>query len=658
MAYENLFQPKGFFRDYEPVVLNTHLPKIAETLRGRYDEGVAAKSLLDRAIGSVRTIGNDAQAINRAKMDMDGIINSRVDFENMGKVITDATSRFLTDHSVLNAIDSYKNWEEGEALKAKMIAERGASNVYDFNMQVKKDAKGKAVIDPVTGAPMMETAAETWDSDTKGIYRPKVALRQDLEGRINNLISDVAKDGGATIRRAAMAAGWTPEEQALLNYEMPLYAYTSVGVSKKKIQDLTDALASNLYNSPEGQQFIAANDQLFVNPTTGTTYTEDESKGMLKDMLFNVGSKQIGLVSNIFKITDASGVRAGTKQDADSPYLPTLVPDQLTQNPFKELGSAKSIENALKSVPTGSAKSNALVNFELGKESVTTQKLLEAYNAGNITSAARDLQPNDRTFVEFLRANKSLQADVPRKDGESEMNYLIRLGGIFQHATQPYAVLLEDQTSAKALLYHSFNSVGEGVLFQENGEPAANLKEALYSQTKRSAGADAGDTGFFGWGSGVVDALKDSVDPTSKDAPGSTELITSGVNAGRWRHKIMYDGSVYSVITEVYKDQALHFEGLASIYNLRASLKKTDKPIKIDIGDHTVIAGNVIETEGSDTRVRTKVALNINGVPREMYLEDAENYLTQLYIGNVRRYNGKVASVYKDISETRQKAPF
>jgi hypothetical protein len=658
MAYESLFQPKGFFRDYEPVVLNTHLPKIAETLRGRYDEGVAAKSLLDRAIGSVRTIGNDAQAINRAKMNIDSIINNRVDFENMGKTITDATSRFLTDHSVLNAIDSYKNWEAGEALKAEMIAQHGAPNVYDFNMQVKKDAKGKAVIDPVTNAPVMESAADVWDSDTKGIYRPKVALRQDLEGRINTLIADVAKDGGATIRRAAMAAGWSPEEQALLNYDMPLYGYTSMGVSKKKIQDLTDALASNLYNSPEGQQFIAANDQLFVNPTTGTTYTEDESKRMLKDMLFNVGSKQIGLVSNVFKITDASGVRAATNKETESPYMPTLVPDQLSQNPFKELGSAKSIENAFTPLPIGSAKSRGMAMFEVGKESVTTQKLLEAYNAGNITSAVRDLQPNDRTFVAFLRANKKLQEDVPRRAGESEKDHLIRMGGMFQQSVQPYAVLLEDQTSAKALLYHSFNSVGQGVLFQENGEPAANLEEAIYSQSTRSSGPDAGDTGLFGWGSGVVDTFKKSVDPTSKDAPGSTEQITNGVNAGRWRHKIVHDRSVYSVITEVYKDQALHFEGLASIYNLQASMKKTDAPIKVSIGGETVLAGNVIETEGSNTRLRTKVAMNVNGTPQEMYLEDAESYLTQLYIQNVRRYNGKVASVYKDISETRQKAPF
>jgi hypothetical protein len=559
MAYESLFQPKGFFRDYEPVVLNTHLPKIAETLRGRYDEGVAAKSLLDRAIGSVRTIGNDAQAINRAQMDIDSIINNRVDFENMGKTITDATSRFLTDHSVLNAIDSYsarkKEIEENEQLKARGV------QILDFNTSPVRDAKGKLVKDP-EGKPVLQHRSDAWDSSVDGIYQRASETKLNWEERALQLLQGIASDSGS-IRNAAIAAGVDPSQ-------FGKWLSTGEGVTKGKMEKVADALTDPFLKSQEGIQIVRALTQLEINPETGDMYRPEEAREQVREYLKEVGLKQVGWTEKLFPAWE--GDSSGSEESG-------LPQSQLTLHALNENPEMSKVTNSddlnRLFTDTGTFKENAAVRKEpkltARIKKLETDILSDRINWNEYSSV---------DFARFIQTDNEFTRSFPRKSGESDKMYTERLAGVVRKRPTSQELMPTYRPAAAEL---AELALSRGIIYQENGNPYNSLEDFLEDTDKA-----------FRNESTVQEALNRSIQGEKKgesidgQPQGVTSLVTTGKHAGKLRHTFFVGDEKMSLLLSPVQGMDAQFNLLKNISEIQSSLNPNRKDV-YDMGEHGVL---------------------------------------------------------------------
>ena len=646
---------QSLFRTYEPLNLKAHVPEAAKILRERYDTAVEEKSLLDRAMGSIRTISDaDAAKVNVAKYDINNnIIGDRVDYENMGKTIKDAATRLLTDHSIMRAQDSFANYQK--ELEENAALTRQGIKILDFNQIPVKDEKGKIQKDSL-GNPLMQHVSKTWDSDVNGVYQRGSQAKLDWDAQAQQLIQGIAADSGP-IREALSDAKISPEEAKL-------WLSAGEGVSKDKIKRIAQALKPVSLQTQEGMQMFNYLTRLEIDPKEGDLHRPEVAEKKMEDFLYNIGLKQAGWTNRYMQ----SAIDRSAGSETPPFTFPTSVPGTLPTSALTELASVKNLEKAAKNASDPDSAFELIKRGwtgELNKGSSAmrkpkVEKLLKAYKEGTFNKL--DFNSGEFTstdLYDFASISPELNRIFPRLPGETEKQYNIRKASVFGKMSVPTEVKLEDQTKAAGLLMTSITRAGGGVLFQENGNPAGSLEDALYSMSTKTPGSD-----FWDKDSGVVSSLKKSLEWMTEGKRSNDEYpdiqavditqITTGPNAGRWRYVFNHDNSTYSVVAEAFKGQSEAYSGLKQLSDLRTNLV-IGKEVIVNVGGEVMSAVNVPETTEKDSRIRTVVTRNKNGKLVLEYIENVEDELYFNYIQMLAGINSQVSSVYSNIAKPREK---
>lgn len=292
----------GNFQPYKSMYVDQKRPEIAKIKRDRYDASKAEYDALNRAVGSVQTLGGDEYTVNRLKdriTDRMGSVISSGAYENANFAVSDAVTDFASDKSVAQAAESMENYKKGEALKAEMKAK--GMQIYDFDKMV--------VGTNPDGTPIWGSAADTHVTETGGVYQPKFEEKLDTSARVKMLMDGIAEDGGA-LRSVAATAGVTEAEAKMfLKY--------GEGISDDKIARIAKALTPLYADSQEGRQKFRALTQLEL---------QDEKTAMnaLEQDLYSYGKKQVGWKNKY--IENPYAKLLAEQETPPPPYIPTTVP--------------------------------------------------------------------------------------------------------------------------------------------------------------------------------------------------------------------------------------------------------------------------------------------------------------------------------------------
>jgi hypothetical protein len=626
---------QNFFPEYKPLVFNTHLPKAAEVLRGRYDANMEAKSILDRAMGSVRTLNPIEQAkINQAKDEIEQKIAGRVDFENMGKIITDSTTRFLTDHRVLDAMDSYAVRQKEREMEDTLRVQ--GKTPLDFNAPVLLDKDGKAVIDPITNAPVRRHKTEDWDSETKGIYRMAVEEKLPWDVKAAQLIQGIQSD--TNMMQKALMSGVDPGQ-------VQYWLMQTSGVSKDKKDNIAKFLVDEFKSSSEGNQMFRDLTQLNVNPATGTVYTAQEAEDRMLNFLKDIGQKQVNVnyQYNQAAMPKSSGSGEEYRPEAALPRR-TNIP-----NMFEEKLADTNVDEFIKKrLEPGFS----VIEFFQGKGTRKVAELQKAYEAGNLRSVITP-ETHSNELLEFIYNNKDYRASFPKEAKEDEASYLKRLSGIFKDIHQPTYIALNDQFAARDLV-SSVSMVGKNVFYDKNGTATDGLLGAIWDADSGSSGINFRD---FSEGD-VQKAFKDALAIDSKN-PADIVHITTGPNAGKWEvtftNENFFGDSRYRTVVEPVPNMGAYYAGMAELNRVAQSLRP-GATSKVNVAGNVVVMRLVPMTEGRKSSLVPIVAYkDMYGRTVEAPLDQAEADLNSMMVQFYSNMDNKLGMSYRATERVREK---
>lgn len=276
----------SFFRPYKSMYVDMKLPQIAEIRRERYDKARSEYDQLQRAVGSIRLLNDEEESVkNKLLADVDSMMAGGVDFENMGRVISDATTRFMTDTKLMDAMDSKATADKEKEAADKLRMEKGNDAWLDFGKQYERDADGNVLYDPVTKAPVQNDIRKSWNTEKLGIYSPKGEAKLDWDMKMLTWLQGVNEDPILLQRGRAMGI------------DIPYILASGTEVSQDKLDLVADLLAESFANeTPEGQQMMRNYMQLQLDPSTGgkNTYSQNAAKEEIKKHLLSLGAKQVG----------------------------------------------------------------------------------------------------------------------------------------------------------------------------------------------------------------------------------------------------------------------------------------------------------------------------------------------------------------------------
>ena len=633
------------FREYKPVNLKANLPEMTKILRERYDKGVESKSVLDQALGSIRTLNDVEQAkINRVKMEIDEMLEDRTDFENMDRLIKMATTKLVTDHSVLNAIDSYNEKRKEDEVRNQLTAQ--GKTPLDFNMVYVRDQDGRIVKDPATKAPVMQHQSMFHDSDRDGIYGHKVEEHLQWSDKAAQLIQGIASDTHM-MERARMKNVDPMEVQSWL--------MQTGGVSKAKIEEISSFLVDEFKGTREGDQMFRALTQLEVNPSTGDLYTPEEAEKKMLSSLRDIGMKQR---SSNFQYAGARfDPNAGAGERFSSPVA---IPSERKTTLGEKL-SDKAVDEYLdpkkpwwEKFTTGEWKgslgkewsaASALNEAERTKlKSSELKKLQDAYDSGKLLTAVTP-DTNPGVLIEFITSNPDYQKSYPQLRNEDPTQYAKRLVGVFRDTHQPNDIRIADPNAAKELAREAIVR-GGSIFSQRSGDQAVELKTGLWRPEEEDApGVSLLD---FGVEKTLLEALE----------PGGTAVIdhiTTGSLAGKWKISFRHSGRLYNTAIEPVAGMTKAFSGMAQLNEAASSMKPGTKA-KISMGDlGSVFFELVPETQNGKSTLTPYVVYTKNGVTVEETLSEAESYLNTRLLEMYGRLNNKLSQVHSMYSERGEK---
>jgi hypothetical protein len=644
---------QNFFPEYKPLVFNTHLPKAAEVLRGRYDANMEAKSILDRAMGSVRTLNPIEQAkINQAKDEIEQKIAGRVDFENMGKIITDSTTRFLTDHRVLDAMDSYAVRQKEREMEDTLRVQ--GKTPLDFNAPVVLDQNGKAVIDPVTGQPMRRHKTEDWDSETKGIYRMAVEEKLPWDVKAAQLIQGIQSD--TNMMQKAIMSGVDPGQ-------VQYWLMQTSGVSKDKKDNIAKFLVDEFKSSSEGNQMFRDLTQLNVNPATGTVYTAQEAEDRMLNFLKDIGQKQVNTNYNYNQI-------AIPKSSGDENEPPRIEDSLLvrgeTVDPFDGKLNDEAVNKYLKDKDFDITPSVAAPGTLAGNTGTTpaaqkvnrskkVAELQKAYEQGNLYSVVTPETPKSAIF-EFIGQNQDLKTAFPKSTNEDEGAYFKRLVGVFRDVHAPKNIRLNDMESARKLVA-GVSLAGRNIFYDQQGNPKEDFIQGLWRP-----GDKAYEEALTHTESAVTKSFMESLSDKAT-MPAQIEHITTGNNAGRWRVRFMHDATTgltpYETIMEPVANMGAYYAGMAALNNAAQSMKPTkpgQPPIEVTVAGRPVKMKLIPKTVDGVSKLVPMVNY-IDMYNREVTstLAEAESDLNAIMVQMYSQYNTLLGSAYRAYDQVREK---
>jgi hypothetical protein len=346
----------------------------------------------------------------------------------------------------------------------------------------------------------------------------------------------------------------------------------------------------------------------------------------------------------VFKITDAGDYRKAASEQSSPSYGGVLVPDKRRVDPIETLLSSEGIAKGVKTLTEGTQHSWIIKTLVPGRfqrlsepgyqdaRTIKAKKLDEAFKAGNIMEAVKELEPGSDDFIQFIAGSKELREAYPMKDKESKERYLTRLAQVFRDVPQTFQGVYPDQAAAANLVQTA--SLLGGNFYQYNGNNADSFENAVYQEANDETGID------WAHGSGNVRksfenslaALQKGVPEVNKQTAGAATKILTGENAGKtkytWNHKNQFE---YSIILETVKDQSASFAGIRELENLQRSLVP-NKQVILDIGGVAAVAKNVpTEDPSGNPKVQTYVKFqNADGKYEVLTYEDALTYFNDL----------------------------
>lgn len=595
--------PLNVFKPYRSAYIDTKLPEIAQIRRDRYDKAAAEYDDLQRKIGSIRTISAADEAHkNRLQMDIDSLMSGNIGFENMDRMIQNATTRVLTDEPLLNALDSYDVRKKELANIAQGTLE--GKQYVRFDQPIKKDPLTGLPEKDDSGNPVYSPLSDMHDS-TQGVYQPKAEEYISAEPEIQKIMQQIASDAiflGDPVTRNMSAA------------ERMFYLMDGDKVSEEKVRRIADNSLENLLNTQAGKQLKRSLMTLQINEATGDTYTSEEADMYMRQLLFDAAKKQAGSKVNY---REAAWMK-GLDDDSDKTSKEGI-------DIFASTRAGEEIDKFEGLVPTDSAGStnewlaNTLTELVPEKTDPRVRTIL-ASEGKKLIESKGGLGKMSKEDLSNENIQKQIVAYV--LDDSKDVNGLGKLrtmGGsgfenmsdeefasaVLKSITTTPEVLQEDiqGENMDIVMNEMLTKMGsQGVITLSTGESfnmdSQKSRDAFYDflGTESESGLDVKGWSIFGgneekeWFNEVTKAgYKDGVKEVKKGTEDAMTISNvasieyTGEHAGEIRFLLDFQDQKLEVYYSLYKDQTEPFEAIRQLYkDINAKdLASWDKPKKL-----------------------------------------------------------------------------
>jgi len=578
--------PLNIFKPYRSAYIDTGLPQIAQIRRERYDKAASEYDDLQRKIGSIRVLSPADEAHkNRLQMDIDSLMSGDIGFENMDRMIQNATTRVLTDEPLLNALDSYDVRKKELETIAKKTAE--GKQFVRFDNQLKRDPITGLPEKDENGNPVYVPFAETHDS-TQGIYQPKAEEYRPAEPEVQKIMQNIASD--PIWLRDPKTRGLTPQQRMM-------YLMTGKEVSEDKVRMISENSLQQLLETEAGKQLKRSLTTLQINEATGDVYTPEEADMFMKQLLFDAAKKQVG--SDVSYIQDAwmSKVLSGKDEEKKTnlDFYSSTTAGQVME-PFAPLNPEDGSGNLAKWIPQTLMELSPNVSSPRAIE-IDAKKGKELVSKGIANNDLENENTRKQIVAYILNDTKDVNGlGVLRKTpgsgfenmSDEEFVKTVLKGMV----TSPEVIQISPAAENKDVLLNDvmrmMDSIGN---IRVKGEPKSfnmNSKEgrdAFYDYLKNDSGLDVEgisvpDLPIFGgtnkeadWFNKILKLeYKNGVSVVKEDEGREipvkigASVEYAGENAGEFRFLLDFQGQPLEVYYSVYKDQTVPFEIVRQIY--------------------------------------------------------------------------------------------
>ena len=232
-------------RPYESNYVDPGSVAVSGVLRKRYDDNRSSYDMLNRAANSINTLEGDRHIKENALKKVEGDFARTIEvgnFENAGRVVSDATNDFIGNRGLQLAQQSYAN-RQAELKRIDELRANG-KQVLDFNQVRDTDPKSETfgqIIGHRTDSHNSYYQDPNGGEMVENVYRSGSEMQLDYTQRMEQLLAGIAKDGGTTKLGPAEVAGF-------LKY------MKSSGVSRSKANRVVQAALEAYIDSDEGTQ--------------------------------------------------------------------------------------------------------------------------------------------------------------------------------------------------------------------------------------------------------------------------------------------------------------------------------------------------------------------------------------------------------------------
>jgi hypothetical protein len=564
------------FPEYKSMYVDHKLDKIAEIERSRYDMASAENDQLTRTMGAIRLLDRDKQVIKDAEDRVRTMIGSSGKFQLLGKNVSAAVTGFVTDRDMADAMDSKavadKEDEYANQLRAKGIE-------VPLNMIVQKDPKTGLVLYNPDGTVMMKKASELHNTKTQGIYKPAVEERLDYQQEALTLLAGMAESGGVNIAMANMN-GLSPTD-------IGTWVTTGgKGVSRDKKNAVAKAVTDEYIQTAAGNQLYRVKTLQEVDPMTGMLKTDAQARKEIQKSLEDWGEKQVGWVSNGAQQVTSSGA-AESSGGPDDPYSleNTYVPEQTKTDALSWDEGFNIKDYALKYVKN-------MFGVNSTKKAVELEKEVERSGGfGNV-----NLNNYDKEDVaNYIMSSKQLKKDFPKKQGQSDPEWIEEVKDSFRSVTKSYSKIAQDKKALASVLH---STLFKSKVYDEVGREYTSIDSFLDT---------ANDWTFTQTDATIKEGLQKSLEATinsdNKIPHIKGELITGGNPdlVGKVKVTFTVDGKDYSLYTIPAAGSDVQFTTSKRIAQAQKAKKVGEIPL--NASGSLVIKTDVAESQIPGKRV-------------------------------------------------------
>ena len=591
----------SFFRPYKSMYVDTKLPEIAQIRRERYDKARSEYDQLQRAVGSIRLLNDGEDSVkNQLLSDIESMVGGGVDFENMGRVISDATTRFMTDTKLMDAMDSKATADKEEEFINTTIAQKGAGSVLDFGKKLKVDpATNKVVIDPLTNMPVREDARQTWNTEQQGIYRFQAEPKLDWDQKMLQWLQGINTD--PVLLQKAQGYGLSQDT---------LNAYLMEGkqVDQTKLENIASFLKDSFSETPEGVQMLRNFTELEMNPATGSTYTPEEAKDKILNHMVNLGRKQVGAdysymanqlyIARAKAALEATGpvnpltrVNIGETHPTFKDVDPAIVDDEFVNRVSKGVWNEQTMgADGLPKLDTKSISSSDVTAFEK-----------EVKNAGGLGNLSSEYINNRKEVLgKYILEGeefKDLIEDYRRRNMSDKDILTTVITGMrsMPEVQERFPTPASNQVLQSEIGREIQNPSSEIILVKDGSPSKVTYKEL----GKQIAGLDFGTTAL------------DQIQEALQNGSASVTLNVQGPYAGYLTYSGVHDeadnvaGNQVVFHVKMYDQQDRGFSAVRSVYKILNSKNRTKSEKIVSESDRQYI-GEAIgkDLSGGDLYVR------------------------------------------------------